>query len=350
MSLWVRQQVSQPRVQAQAQRLAEAMARAQAPADPQIEWIDAGTEPSPQSVPRVTQTVVAASAEPKPAPTDDAWETVSQTTPTRPPSQATVARDRRALLDALLAEIRKDNDPAMERALDAALLTLGQPGRDIDRELIASLDGRQREQLARFQSMIQLFRHQLTTGDGELNRKDAEAAMIELFGAMPLEIRKVELCRKVEGYGVYEPFEGHTFLAGKDNKMIVYVELDNFTPHERGEEEYEVRLDQEVALYTDWDGQKVWTNPTQEIVDRSRNKRRDFFVVQMITLPARLGVGKYVLKVDVTDKHGGSIDTVPVEISLVADESLVRSDRERDRIKLIRQLLDEEDDQPLRDK
>ncbi len=336
----------------QAQRLAEAMARSQAAepdAGPTIEWIEPDPSdrptPAPATAPKVSANLT---SEATVSVDDPEWPTAEPKKPATQPAPAPM--DRRALLSAMLAELRKGGDSAMNRALDATLLTLTQPGSDIDRSFIDPLDSDQREQLARFQSVVQLLKHQLTSGDGRINRTAAQEAIDEMFGPVPLEVRRVEICRKVEGYGVYEPFEGRTFLAGREHKMIVYVELDNFTAVKRGDGEFEVRLEQEIAIYTDWDGQKVWRNPTQEIVDRSQNRRRDFFVVQMITLPARLGVGKYVLKVDVTDKHGGSMDAVPIEINLVADHALVQSDKDRDRTQLIRQLLDEVDSKPLRGK
>jgi len=342
---------------AMARSQAEAEARAQAEAAA-IEWIEPTAPPAAPAVKPgpAEAAVVEADPEPKPeAETDveslaaDEEPTLVETTPEAPATPAAPATMTRGeLIDALLTEISASGDPALERALDASLVTLGQAGREIDPEVYASLNGAQREQVARFQSLIQLFRHQLTTGTGEVTRRDAEEAIAEMFSAMPLEIRTAALCRKVEGYGVYEPFEGHTFLAGRENKMIVYVELDNFEAKATDAEHFEVRLEQELALFTDWDGQKVWQTQPREITDRSRNRRRDFFVVQMVTLPARLGVGKYVLKIDVTDKHGGSIDAIPIEISLVADPSLVQ--RDDDRRELIRRLLEEEEDRPLRDK
>ena len=69
----------------------------------------------------------------------------------------------------------------------------------------------------------------------------------------------------------------------------------------------------------------MWKQPATQIVDESRNKRRDFFVVQLIRLPARLGVGKYRLKVRINDLHGGSIDETTLPIQLVADKTILTS-------------------------
>ena len=147
-----------------------------------------------------------------------------------------------------------------------------------------------------------------------------------IFGQRPISIGRVELCRNVHGYGVYEPFESSVFLAGREHAMIVYVELDHFRVNQdAADQRFQVKLAQELVLYNESDGLAVWQQPKVNIVDDSRNRRRDFFVVQMVRLPTRLGVGKYILKVRMTDLNSGSLDERTVPIQLVADQALVGS-------------------------
>ena len=159
--------------------------------------------------------------------------------------------------------------------------------------------------------------------DGKPNG-DQQSAMndqiTKLFGPAATRIGQIELCRNVSGYGVYEPFESTTFLAGVEQPLILYVELENFNSLFDGQQ-YRVRLSQEVALYTDADGLRVWHLPREEIVDVSRKKRRDFFTVQLLQLPARLGVGKYRLKVRIHDINARSFDELTVPINLVASQN-----------------------------
>jgi hypothetical protein len=160
--------------------------------------------------------------------------------------------------------------------------------------------------------------------DKKLASADQQSAMNDqidkLFGPASTRIGKIEFCRTVSGYGVYEPFESTTFLAGIEQPLILYVELENFTSLHDGQQ-FRVELSQEVALYTDADGVRVWHLPQERIVDTSRNKRRDFFTVQLLHLPARLGVGKYRLKVRIHDVNAGSFDEVTMPITLVASQS-----------------------------
>ena len=139
----------------------------------------------------------------------------------------------------------------------------------------------------------------------------------------PIRIKKVDLCQRVRGYGVYEPFESRVFLSGRSQAMIIYAELRNFSCKKTSDGRYQVQLSQEVVLYNESDGLAVWRQPTVDIIDESRNRRHDFFVVQMVRLPARLTVGKYLLKVRVTDSENGSLDESTIPIQIVADQSMV---------------------------
>ncbi|MEM6749722.1 MAG: hypothetical protein AAF612_04560 [Planctomycetota bacterium] len=131
----------------------------------------------------------------------------------------------------------------------------------------------------------------------------------------------LELCKKVSGFGVYEPVVSRTFAVGREHQVIVYVELDGFASKPlEGDGSFEVRLQQELALFETSRGLAVWRQKPAEILDRSRNRRRDFFVVQMATLPADLPAGSYVLKVTGTDKNAGMVYAKGVEIEVGASE------------------------------
>jgi len=53
------------------------------------------------------------------------------------------------------------------------------------------------------------------------------------------------------------------------------------------------------------DGRSVWQHQEPDIVDTSRQRRNDFFLAQMVALPATLEPGEYVLKVSVQDELSG---------------------------------------------
>ena len=150
-----------------------------------------------------------------------------------------------------------------------------------------------------------------------------------------VRIAAAALCRRVAGYGLYEPFEGTSFLAGSPKRMIVYAEADGFahrpaTDGERasvglssidGAPMWSVALGMELNLYHESDGVLAWRRPRETVVDISRRQRRDFYVVADIELPPTLTVGRYQLKVVLRDETTGAEDEALIEIEVVADRS-----------------------------
>lgn len=142
----------------------------------------------------------------------------------------------------------------------------------------------------------------------------------------PLGVRTAALCSRVEGFGRYVTMNA-TWLAGSPHKAIVYAEVDHFgaapAVDAAGAAGYEVRLTQELQLYHDADGLLAWRMPPQRVNDFSRNQRRDFFIVQMIDLPASLSVGRYRLKVSIRDEITGQSTEAVLPVTIVADAGLV---------------------------
>ena len=232
---------------------------------------------------------------------------------------------RRELLDALLKKITDSKDPDRVKALMAAALSVASDHKQMDPRLLDQLAPKAREQVARFHQMLAVAFDELA-GDksATLTRKEMIRKIDEVFGAQPLQIEQFQLCRRVDSYGVYEPFATTRFLAGRKNRVLVYVELENFKHEPLDDGRYEVRLEQSVELYDATGETTVWRQGPVQLVDVSRNKRRDFFIVYPIDLPERLPAGGYRLKVRIADKHTGSLcEQTMHDIQIVADQSLV---------------------------
>jgi hypothetical protein len=198
-----------------------------------------------------------------------------------------------------------------------------EPGRELEAADLDPLTAEQREQVRRYHQISKTLGSQLAAGKGNLDTDALVTDLERMLAEHPVAIRGAQLCKRVSGYGVYEPFDSTTFLAGAEHPMIVYVELDHFrSVPDQNTGGFQVRLTQELELFNESDGLAVWRQPAVEILDRSRNRRRDFFVVQLVKLPARLSVGKYVLKVRINDQNGGSVDESSVPLQVVADQSL----------------------------
>ncbi len=149
-----------------------------------------------------------------------------------------------------------------------------------------------------------------------------------LASARGVRITTAALCTRVLGYGRYEEFPTHTFLAGRRQPVIIYAELDRFT-HKPivggdGGERFEIKLSQRLELYHLADGLNTWNRAAD--IDRSVSRKRvkDYYLINQVVLPDTLSVGKYTLKVvmrDLNDERGG-MDEITIPIEIVSDPSL----------------------------
>ena len=306
---------------------------------PQVRWTDSPRSPvaNPGGMRTATPSSgngVPATEQEEPDPTPPSADSAPPAPPSdSPPSEgdrsdaAAGPPDRDELIQLLLAQVQRSDDPAMRKAATAAVLSLVGGVSELDPAALGGLTLRERERVVRFHEAVRALHNAVVQERRGLDEDRVLAALREVFGPQPIEIEKLELCKSVRGFGVYEPFERKAFLAGQAQKMIVYLELEHFESRRLAPDKREVRLTQEVVLYNATDGLAVWRQRPVEVVDHSRNARRDFFVVQMIELPANLGVGKYVLKVKVRDLHGETMHEATRPIELVADRELTEERR-----------------------
>lgn len=295
---------------------------------PDIHWSDPAWQaanqretppvsPPPRS--RVTPTVppqepeppVVVEATPEPAPN-----------PEPPVAVAPEPLSRDELLAMLLSEVRQSDDPAMAKALASVGVSLIDPQRSLDESLLTPLTRSQRQRVTRFHDLIVAIGQGLNSGDDA--DIDAITARFEELFDRPVEIRTFALCRRVDGYGMYDPFDSNAFPAGRPLRLGLYVEIDHFDVEREGEF-HVVRLSQEVTLFKD--DLIVWREPVAQVVDRSRNRRRDFFTTQVIRLPETLGSGKYTLKIRITDQIGNTLDERAQTLQLVADPAMAERGR-----------------------
>jgi hypothetical protein len=139
-----------------------------------------------------------------------------------------------------------------------------------------------------------------------------------------LSVTNAALCESVDRYGVYEPIAAAHLQSGVETPVILYCEVENFHPKLNAKGMWETRLSYELALYPDSTvaalaaPAPVFTKPAATVIDRCRNRRRDFFVADRVTLPATLSAGRYVLKVIVTDLQAQRVGEATLQIEVVA--------------------------------
>ncbi len=273
--------------------------------------------------PAVTQLTdpTAPTDKPAPAPADDHVGQPEDVDPAKPMTRDELVAELSKMLARESATDRKTLRPWLARVALAAI----DPRYELTEAELAKLTPADRAVVLAYQQTLTDVGQSL----GDSYKSDREALRViadqmnkRINPSKTLTIKNATLCRKVKGFGVYEDFGSNTFLAGKTQPVIVYAELDHFRSLKRDDGVYVVKLTQEVVLYNDSDGLPIWRQKPVSIKDESRNVRRDFFVVQIIQLSSRLTVGKYDMKITITDELGEQVDETAIPIEIVADPSL----------------------------
>ena len=200
----------------------------------------------------------------------------------------------------------------------------------------ATLTPAEAQTLAQWRDLLRRMGADLAKGaDGSAVARAVRDAADSMSGQQTISVSTVALCSRVEGFGRYTTLPSSSLLAGRKHRAIVYTEVDHFGSRPaagpEGEAGFSVDLTQDISLFHDADGVLAWRRPEQDISDFSRNRRRDFFVVQMIDLPETLSIGAYRLKITMRDRSTNAVAEAIVPIEVVADPGVVsqRADRSR---------------------
>jgi hypothetical protein len=226
-----------------------------------------------------------------------------------PPDLLTGTLARRA------KEYPQDLSAQMDEQLDRFLHDEPVP----DMESLAGLASEDRELLDALMDALTNFRNQLRADNNMLfTKKIGPLAELgdRLRGQAELSVPTVALCTKVSSFGVYEPIDPARFVGGKEHRVVLYCEVENFLTQLNDRHLYETQLTENAVLYMEESGQRVWADTQSVYSDLARRRHHDFFMPKRITLPANLANGRYLLKVTVEDKQARHIaeNTVPIEI------------------------------------
>lgn len=288
--------------------LADVGSPADAPSNPQPVPSSPGTEPQPElpvAVPPVAQTPP---------------EAVTQ-----PPEPVDPEVRKRQLVDelaALLGDLARTGDAPGSAALAlAGLETLAPRALDSLKEegLLSEAE------FASLNAAQQLFAALASEGGiadpGEVSGV-LDRIRQELDAQAGLRITRSVLCARVSGFGRYEQFAANRFIAGQAQPVIVYTEVDRFgtrrSTGEDGEDRFQVELSQRLELYHTADNLNTWNRAAETDKTTSRNRLRDYYLINQVTLPANLTIGKYHLKVVMRDLVNGHAAEAIIPIEIVA--------------------------------
>jgi hypothetical protein len=207
--------------------------------------------------------------------------------------------------------------------LDYELLRFvrGEPTPDLSTS--AGLSGEDREILSALLDGMNNFRNTVRADSNQLLSHKIQPLIDmadRLRSEAELSIPTIALCTRVDSFAVYKPMSAPRFPAGADNQVIVYCEVANFTSVQNNDKIWETRLTQEMTLYTET-GMAVWPekSDSQLFVDLARNRRHDFFIPRKVRLPADLTIGRYLLKVTITDPQSNRLAEATTPIEIVAE-------------------------------
>ena len=220
----------------------------------------------------------------------------------------------------LAAQHLRDDPADLDGQLNYQLLMFveGQPVPQMS--ALAGLRAEDRQVISTLMDGLSNFRNVVRSSNNSL-LADKVRPLVDMSDRLrsesELTLRNVTLCTKVDSYGVYKAVDSDRFIAGHENQAIVYAEVENFQSQATNDNQWQTKLSEEMVLYTE-SGMPVWPAKSQvdSVVDLCHEHRHDFFVAKLITLPQNLTIGRYLLKLTVTDQEANRVAeaTTPVEI------------------------------------
>jgi hypothetical protein len=235
--------------------------------------------------------------------------------PTAAPKNDTSAGD----LDLTITRNLHENPKETWAQLDYQLLQFLKDKPTPQLEAMGNLSNEDRELVAAIMDGLSNFRNGIRA-DGNMLMSRKVRPFIELADRLraqaDLTIPTLALCSVVDGFASYTPIEPR-FIAMKENKVIVYCEVENFASHLNDKKMWETKLSQEMVLYTET-GLPVWQVKAQTIPDLARNRRHDFYLINKTAFPPNLTVGRYLLKVTVVDQQASRVAEATLPVLFVA--------------------------------
>jgi hypothetical protein len=149
--------------------------------------------------------------------------------------------------------------------------------------------------------------------DDATRATDLQSAVTALEERVPLGISGLRLCRKVLGFGAFEPLEEPKLKPGQN--ILIYCEPTGLRFETRGDTSV-VRLSSRIELVSAGEGRKVWEQDLGVAEDQCRGRRRDCFVNYRIALPPTISPGDYRLRLFQTDLVANSSAAAELPVNL----------------------------------
>jgi len=127
-----------------------------------------------------------------------------------------------------------------------------------------------------------------------------------------LDLKNLALCSEAISYGEFKEFESYAFRPNE--QVVLYVEVENFAVHANNDRfETELHGSFEILDEAQRRVTSVVLAPDRQV---SSNRRRDYFIGYLITLPAELKPGSYRLQLTIEDVIGKKSNQAAVDFRI----------------------------------
>ncbi len=151
-------------------------------------------------------------------------------------------------------------------------------------------------------------------GSSETIASGGQAPPLDPTHRSPLSISDLRLCRRIFGFGSFEPLANERVKVGQH--LLVYSELTG-VQYDVREADFVSRISSRVEVKAAGGGPVLWKRELGDAEDVCRRRRRDYYVNCRVELPKSLGPGSYRLRLLQTDLVAGCSTSgdIPLEIT-----------------------------------
>lgn len=218
----------------------------------------------------------------------------------------------------LAMQAADSNSPLREYLVAASLLMLDNQRRT-DPATLHDLTDREREVLGAYQDYFTHVGEALREGGGvDAIVMETKEIAKSLASEGQLRVPEFRLCSRITNFGLFDEIATYKFPAMRPTPLLTYVEIEGFKSVPGGDGKYITRVRHELELFSESDGELVYSWPAAPAEDICGKVRRDFFLPRQIQLPSNLTVGRYRLKVRVVDEQSQQQAESVVAFSIIA--------------------------------
>ncbi len=127
---------------------------------------------------------------------------------------------------------------------------------------------------------------------------DVEAPVSKDENPAAMGISELRLCRKVLGFGSFEPLDERTVKAGQ--RLLIYCEMTGLH-YETKDTAFVSRIASRIEISAAGGGPVQWQHELGAGEDICRRRRHDYYVTYRVDLPQSIAAGSYRLRLFQTD-------------------------------------------------